>query len=196
MPTDNARKFLIAFVVLIASVSLARREEREPRPAGKAPVSVTADATARTGQGDALRDGRRLDVNLASPAEFEMLPGVGPSLARRLVEDRERRGFFRSSADLKRVKGVGEKTLAKFERFLRFGSEQVEVTAYTQLDLGRAGDGAALEQHAGADVQAQGPSARPQVVHADQHVNAGANREAAILVEPKAAPDSKERDKL
>jgi competence ComEA-like helix-hairpin-helix protein len=54
-----------------------------------------------------------LDVNLASAAEFERLPGVGPALAARIVEVRAREGPFASVDDLRRVKGVGGVTLER-----------------------------------------------------------------------------------
>jgi competence ComEA-like helix-hairpin-helix protein len=55
----------------------------------------------------------RLDLNRASAEELETLPGVGPKTAARIVEDRARRGRFRTARDLGRVKGIGPKTLAR-----------------------------------------------------------------------------------
>jgi competence protein ComEA len=55
----------------------------------------------------------RLDVNRATAEELETLPGVGPKTAARIVEDRGRRGRFRTTRDLGRVKGIGPKTLAR-----------------------------------------------------------------------------------
>jgi competence protein ComEA len=52
-----------------------------------------------------------LDINRATAAELEKLPGIGPSLARRIVEWRETRGPFRSVEDLLQVPGIGPKTL-------------------------------------------------------------------------------------
>ncbi|MFT3921766.1 MAG: helix-hairpin-helix domain-containing protein [Myxococcales bacterium] len=108
-------------------------------------------------QAAALRDGQGIDPNRATAAEFELLPGVGPSLARRLVEARTAQGPFRSAQDLRRVKGVGVKTLARFERFLRFGSEQVEHPTAPQLGLVGAGHVPGLEDDPNADVEAHAP---------------------------------------
>jgi competence protein ComEA len=49
----------------------------------------------------------RVSVNRATVAELEALPGIGPSLARAIVEERARGGPFRSAADLERVPGIG-----------------------------------------------------------------------------------------
>jgi competence protein ComEA len=54
-----------------------------------------------------------LDVNRATERDFERLPGIGPVLARRIVEYRNTRGIFQDIEQLRRVKGIGKKT---FER--------------------------------------------------------------------------------
>jgi len=62
----------------------------------------------------ALRDGRPIDLNAATLADLELLPGVGPKLAARIVEARAARGgAFGSIADLQAVSGIGP---AKLER--------------------------------------------------------------------------------
>jgi competence ComEA-like helix-hairpin-helix protein len=67
---------------------VARLEDREPRPA----VPPRED---------------RLDLNTASAAELQRVPGIGPVGARRIVAERERGGPFRSPGDLVRVAGFG-----------------------------------------------------------------------------------------
>jgi len=52
-------------------------------------------------------DAARVAVNRATAAELEALPGIGPALARAIVEERARGGPFRSAADLARVPGIG-----------------------------------------------------------------------------------------
>ncbi|MBI2460229.1 MAG: helix-hairpin-helix domain-containing protein [Candidatus Rokubacteria bacterium] len=56
-------------------------------------------------------DAPRLDLNAAPTSALERLPGIGPRLARRIVEERERAGPFRSAQDLRRVRGIGPKTV-------------------------------------------------------------------------------------
>jgi competence protein ComEA len=58
-----------------------------------------------------------LDVNAADEAELQRLPGVGPTLARRIVEARgtER---FKSPDDLRRVKGIGPKTMDSLRQYV------------------------------------------------------------------------------
>lgn len=59
-----------------------------------------------------------LDVNRAAAAELAALPGVGPGLAQRIVEERERRGRFDSPDALRYVLGMGPKKLAAIRRFI------------------------------------------------------------------------------
>jgi competence protein ComEA len=49
----------------------------------------------------------RLDLNTASAAELQRLPGIGPVGAKRIVAERERGGPFRSPGELTRVAGFG-----------------------------------------------------------------------------------------
>jgi len=55
------------------------------------------------------------DINRATEAEWDELPGIGPSKARAIVEYRERNGPFRSIDDLARVKGIGPKLLERIK---------------------------------------------------------------------------------
>jgi competence protein ComEA len=57
-------------------------------------------------------------VNRAKQQDFERLPGIGPVLARRIVEYRESRGAFQDIEQLRRVKGIGKKTFEGIRAFV------------------------------------------------------------------------------
>jgi competence protein ComEA len=59
-----------------------------------------------------------VNVNTASAAELELLPGIGASRARAVVEAREENGGFASLDELLAVKGIGEASLAKLRPHL------------------------------------------------------------------------------
>ncbi|HET8722526.1 MAG TPA: helix-hairpin-helix domain-containing protein [Nitrospira sp.] len=59
-----------------------------------------------------------LDVNRATQQDFERLPGIGPVLARRIVEYRVTRGTFEDVEQLRRVKGIGKKTFERIRRLV------------------------------------------------------------------------------
>jgi len=54
-----------------------------------------------------------VDVNSASTAELQALPQIGPATAARILAYRQEHGAFQSLDDLRRVPGIGERTVAK-----------------------------------------------------------------------------------
>ncbi len=62
-----------------------------------------------------------LNINSATVEELASLPGVGPVLARRIVEYRSRHGPFRQPEDLLKIKGIGPARLARLKPYLEFG---------------------------------------------------------------------------
>ena len=59
-----------------------------------------------------------VNVNTASEAELQMLPGIGASRAKAVIAAREAKGGFKSLDDLLAVKGIGEASLAKLRPHL------------------------------------------------------------------------------
>ena len=82
---------------------------------GEVVAALTREQRAQT----PLADGERIDVNHAPADELRRLPGVGPSLAEALIEERQR-APFRDAADLERVGGVGEVTARRLAPHIRF----------------------------------------------------------------------------
>jgi competence protein ComEA len=64
----------------------------------------------------------RIDINTATWVEWVQLDGIGETLAERIVADREAHGPFRSVDDLRRVNGIGPKTLARIRKYLTVGN--------------------------------------------------------------------------
>ena len=65
-----------------------------------------------------------LDLNRATPAELERLPGIGPELARRILEARAARGSFRSPEELLEVRGIGPAMLERLAPLVSTGGEK------------------------------------------------------------------------
>lgn len=60
----------------------------------------------------------RVDINRAGWPELALLPGVGETLARRIIESRDREGLFEQHHDLLRVPGIGPVTLEQIAPYL------------------------------------------------------------------------------
>ena len=60
-----------------------------------------------------------VDVNEADWPELAQLPGIGQTLAQRIVATRDERGPFIDHSELRRVRGIGPKTLEKIKPYLR-----------------------------------------------------------------------------
>lgn len=63
----------------------------------------------------------RININTATAAELEILPGVGPTLAQRIVAYREAHGPFASVDDLLAVKGIGPAKLEQLRPYVTVG---------------------------------------------------------------------------
>jgi len=50
-----------------------------------------------------------INLNTATPADLRSLPGIGPSLAKRIIEFREKRHGFKRVEELLAIPGISEK---------------------------------------------------------------------------------------
>lgn len=76
---------------------------------GSPPIGASPGQNAASGESK----GTKVNVNKAPVSELEKLPGIGPTLAQRIVEVRASQGPFRSLADLRRVPGIGDAKIAQ-----------------------------------------------------------------------------------
>ncbi|HEY3238762.1 MAG TPA: helix-hairpin-helix domain-containing protein [Acidimicrobiia bacterium] len=106
---DLDRLNLAARLVDGQRVAVSRRGE--PVPPGPVDSGPAADGgTSPAGP---------VDLNTAGTVELETLPGVGPATARKILEERSRRGGFRSVRDLLGVAGIGERRFAELRDRVR-----------------------------------------------------------------------------
>ena len=87
-------------------VVVLRPGEAPPTAAGASPPGPGAVDGAGGEGHDAL-----VDINRASAAELEELPGVGPATAEAIIAHRDQHGPFASVDDLLDVRGIGEAKL-------------------------------------------------------------------------------------
>ena len=93
--------------VMLAGVPVAGQEKpSKPAAAATAPVNL----------------------NTASVAQLEALPGVGLKTAERIIEYRQKNGGFKRIEDVMNVRGVGEKGFLKLKPMLSVGSPKADRT--------------------------------------------------------------------
>jgi competence protein ComEA len=106
----GARRWLLGLAVLALGL-MAWRGYGLTR-FGTSPLPIERGAVALT----------PFDLNRATTADLASIPGLGETLAERIVEHREEKGEFRVVEDLRRVKGIGPATLARVRPFLFVGT--------------------------------------------------------------------------
>lgn len=71
--------------------------------------------------GKAALPAASLNLNTASAAQLQTLPGIGPKLAERIVAYRRQKGPFQKIEQLMKVKGIGRSKFAKLQPWVRVG---------------------------------------------------------------------------
>ncbi|MGE0394015.1 MAG: ComEA family DNA-binding protein [Vicinamibacterales bacterium] len=100
---------LLAMVMTMAiAVASAAAQERNTKAPAPAPAVV--------------------NLNTASVAQLDALPGIGLKVAERIVEYRQKHGGFKRVEELMNVRGVGEKGFLKLKPMLTLGSPKAERT--------------------------------------------------------------------
>jgi competence ComEA-like helix-hairpin-helix protein len=84
--------------------------QTDSKPSKTAKVSKTSKALPIT----------LIEINKADSLELLKLPGIGPVLAGRIIACRDSIGKFNNAGDLLKVKGIGDKKLAKIKPYLKY----------------------------------------------------------------------------
>ena len=117
-----ARQMRVADSAAQAQRKPKTKSQGPPRGRGGRGKTASADS-GKVGNGLLDRHGyvgNRLDLDVATAAQVDSLPGVSALMARRIVQDRLRRGPFLSMNGLQRVSGVGRGLMQRLDTLVTF----------------------------------------------------------------------------
>lgn len=70
-----------------------------------------------------------INLNTATSAELQQVPGIGPSTAEKILKMRKSYGPFKSVDDLRAIKGIGPKRMEKMRKYLTVGKPAAQKKA-------------------------------------------------------------------
>ena len=108
------------FLCALAGLSLRDRQDRVP--------GVVIETEAEVPREEIATDFPPVDLNTATAEELDTLPGIGESLARRIIAYREANGPFGSIEEIMEVSGIGEAKFAELEDRVTVDNGKGEVT--------------------------------------------------------------------
>jgi competence protein ComEA len=88
----------------------------------------------------------KVDINSADKATLETLPGVGPTLAQRIIDGRP----YHSVADLQQIKGMSKSKVNSLKKHITFGSASASAKKHKMSESARGGKTATSEQESTA----------------------------------------------
>ncbi len=105
----------MSFAVVYALLALMAVAPATATAQDKAPKSKPAPAVSTP-----------VNLNTATAADLEALPGVGAATARLIIEHREKNGGFKKIEELMNIKGIGEKSFLKLKPMVTVTPQKAE----------------------------------------------------------------------
>ena len=96
--------FMLLAVFAMAAIPVAAQQTAAEKPAKPAAANAAKPSAATL-----------INLNTATQAQLESLPGLGAKVAERILEYRQKNGTFKKVEDLMNVKGIGEKSFLKLK---------------------------------------------------------------------------------
>jgi competence protein ComEA len=96
-------RMMTAIVLALGVVTTVAAAQEATRPSATRATTMSAPA------------GAPINLNTATVAQLETIPGIGKATAERILEYRQKNGGFKKVEDLMNVRGIGEKSFLKMK---------------------------------------------------------------------------------
>lgn len=113
----------LVFVAFAVGFFLGRNTTPSPISVSNLPTDATTEPPATEPQPTEKEISFPIDVNTATVEDLTALPGIGQTLAQRIVAYRNEKGSFNSLSELLNVDGIGEKTLENILQYITIGGQ-------------------------------------------------------------------------
>lgn len=113
----------VVYCILICSLFLFRKHGESVffRPDRLAQLTATVSNNDSKHNTSIIHG--KININTATAEELTLLPGIGDSIAKRIIEFRNNSGNFLTINDLLKVKGIGEKKLEQISDYISIGGK-------------------------------------------------------------------------
>ncbi len=105
----NTLALPLSLVLCLGAASVASAQEAASKPSSKAAADTAP-----------------VNINTATAADLQKLPGIGAATAARIVEYRQKNGPFKKVEDLMNVRGIGEKSFLKLKPLVSVAPPRTE----------------------------------------------------------------------